>query len=119
MARNDLDKPQSGFCTYFLESDSRLRQIEWAERARVNLIDPNQDSAVRPCLITVLRGLHFLHAERASGKPVLDPYDWINPTTIGGAGEFKVVTSRRKGGIVLSLPAVLTHVGTVLRGGKK
>lgn len=119
VAKNDLDKPQSGFCTYFLESDSRLRQIEWAERARVNLIDPNQDSAVRPCLITVLRGLHFLHAERASGKPVLDPYDWINPTTIGGAGEFKVVTSRRKGGIVLSLPAVLTHVGTVLRGGKK
>lgn len=119
VARNDVDKPQSGFCTYFLESDSRLRQIEWAERARVNLIDPNQDSAVRPCLITVLRGLHFLHAERASGKPVLDPYDWINPTTIGGSGEFKVVTSRRKGGIVLSLPAVLTHVASVLRGGKK
>jgi hypothetical protein len=66
-----------------------------------------------------LRGLHFLHAERAVGKPVLDPYDWINPATIGGAGEFKVVTSRRKGGIVLSLPAVLTHVATVLRGGKK
>ena len=119
VARNDLDKPQSGFCTYFLEADSRLRQIEWAERARVNLIDPNQDSMVRPCLITVLRGLHFLHAERASGKPVLDPYDWINPTTIGGAGEFKVVSSRRKGGIVLSLPAVLAHVATVLRGGNK
>lgn len=119
VARNDTDKPQSGFCTYFLEDDSRLRQREWAERSRLNLIDPNQDSAVRPCLITVLRGLHFLHAERSGGKPVLDPFDWINPTTIGGAGEFKVVTSRRKGGIVLSIPAVLTHVATVLRGGKK
>ncbi|MCW5595871.1 MAG: hypothetical protein KIT42_08365 [Rhodocyclaceae bacterium] len=119
VAKDDTSKPQSGFCTYFLEADSRLRQVEWAERARVNLIDPNQDSAVRPCLVSVLRGLHFLHAERAVGKPVLDPYDWINPATIGGAGEFKVVTSRRKGGIVLSLPAVLTHVATVLRGGKK
>lgn len=116
-------RPQSGFCTYFLELDSRLSQVEWHERARLNLIDPNQDSAVRPALIAVLRGLHFLHAERGvrGGKmaPVLDPHDWIAPTTVGGAGELKVVSSRRKGGVVLSLPAVLAHVSTALRGGQR
>jgi hypothetical protein len=119
----EIDRPQSGFCTYFLELDSRLSQVEWAERARVNLIDPNQNSPVRPCLIAILRGLHFLHAERAvmrgQSRPVLDPHHWIAPTTIGGAGELKVMSSRRRGGVVLSLPALLAHVSTVLRGGKK
>jgi hypothetical protein len=117
----EMHRPQSGFCTYFLELDSRLSQVEWSERARVNLIDPNQDSSIRPCLIAVLRGLHYLHAERGviqrQTRPVLDPHQWIAPGTIGGAGELKVMSSRRRGGVVLSLPALLAHVSTVLRGG--
>lgn len=120
---DDVARPQSGFCTYFLELDSRLAQVEWHERARLHLIDPNQDSRIRPALIAVLRGLHFLHAERGvrRGKmaPVLDPHGWIAPTTVGGAGELKVMSSRRKGGVVLSLPALLAHVSTALRGGEK
>jgi hypothetical protein len=68
-----------------------------------------------------LRGLHYLHAERGviqrQTRPVLDPHQWIVPGTIGGAGELKVMSSRRRGGVVLSLPALLAHVSTVLRGG--
>ena len=120
---NGQARPQSGFCTYFLELDSRPSQLEWAERPRVNLIDPNQDSPVRPCLIALLRGLHFLQAERAGAqdrtRPVLDPYRWIAPATVGGAGELKVMWSRRRGSVTLSLTALLAHVSTVLRGAAK
>lgn len=116
-------RPQSGFCTYFLELDSRPAQLEWAERPRVNLIDPNQDSTVRPSLIALLRGLHYLQAERAvvrgQSMPVLDPYRWIAPATVGGAGELKVMWSRRRGSVTLSLTALLAHVSTVLRGAAK
>ncbi len=119
----ESDRPQSGFCTYFLELDSRLSKVEWAERARANLIDPNRSSAVRPALISVLRGLHYLHAERGAQKgmlkPKLDPHHWIAPSSIGGAGELKVMRSRRKGALVMSFPAVLAQVSSVLRGGKQ
>ena len=118
----EAERPQSGFCTYFLESDSRLSNVEWAERARANLIDPNHDSAIRPALIAVLRGLHYLHAERGVQKgmlkPKLDPHHWVAPASIGGAGELKVMKSRRKGALVLSFPAVLAQVSSVLRGSR-
>lgn len=116
----DTKRPQSGFCTYFLEFDSRLSMVEWAERARANLIDPNRDSIIRPALIGVLRGLHYLHAEKPAWKnrcqPVLRPYDWIAPADITGAGEFRAMQPRGRGADIISLPAVLTHVGAVLRG---
>ncbi|MFM2007052.1 MAG: hypothetical protein RLZZ09_2707 [Pseudomonadota bacterium] len=118
----ETERPQSGFCTYFLESDSRLLNIEWAERARANLIDPNQNAGIRSALITVLRGLHYLHAERGVQrgllKPKLDPYQWVNPASIGGAGEMKVMKSRRKGALVLSFPAVLAQVSSILQGSR-
>jgi hypothetical protein len=116
-------RPQSGFCTYFLEFDARLSNREWAERSRTNLLDPNQDSRIRPVLISVLRGLHYLHAEREAKygkmKPKLDPHHWITPTTIAGAGELKVLGSRNSGAIVLSFPSILSQISTVLRGHKK
>ena len=116
----EMDRPQSGFCTYFLEWDSRLSQREWAERARANLTDPNQNAAIRPVLISVLRGVHYLHAEQGVRhgliKPKLDPHQWIAPATIAGAGELKVMGARHKGSIILSFPAVLAQISTILRG---
>jgi hypothetical protein len=116
----EINRPQSGFCTYFLEIESRLAQLEWSERARANLIDPNHDSVIRPALVSTLRGLHYLGAARGivqrQSRPVLDPHQWISPNTIGGAGELKVISSRRRGGVVLSLTALLASVSTALRG---
>lgn len=117
---DDGKRPQSGFCTYFLETDSRTQHLEWAERARSELVDIQRTSTVRPALLAMLRGLHFLHAEKpgkqGQAQPILDPHGWVNPATIGGAGEIMVISSRRRGGVVLSLPALLAQASTVLRG---
>jgi len=110
-------RPQSGFCVYFLLSDRRVTDIR-AERARSHLMNPQGDSAVHPCLLAVLRGLHFIEAERGvKGNqliPVLDPFSWISPATKEAAGEVEILHSRRKGRVHLSYPAVLTHVAQVL-----
>jgi hypothetical protein len=112
-------RPQSGFCSYFLVSDQRVSNINRTEVSRQHLIDPEQKSTVRPCLIAVLRGLHFIEAERGATKqgqltPVLDPFSWISPTTIGAAGDVQVMHNRRKGKVLLSYPALLSYVATVL-----
>ncbi|BAZ51034.1 hypothetical protein NIES4103_36570 [Nostoc sp. NIES-4103] len=111
-------RPQSGFCTYFLVSDGQVRNINWTERARQHLINPDGDSPIHPCLIAVLRGLHFIEAERGVQKgqliPVLDPFGWISPTTVEAAGEVKVLHTRRKGQVLLNYPALLTQVSQVL-----
>lgn len=110
-------RPQSGFCVYFLLSDRRVTDIR-AERARSHLMNPQGNSAVHPCLLAVLRGLHFIEAERGvKGNqliPVLDPFSWISPATKEAAGEVEILHSRRKGRVHLSYPAVLTHVAQVL-----
>ncbi|ERT06041.1 hypothetical protein M595_3987 [Lyngbya aestuarii BL J] len=112
-------RPQSGFCVYFLLSDSRLSNINWTERSRQHLIDPEQTSSVHPCLLTVLRGLHFIEAERGIQNqqfiPVLDPFNWISPNTTEAAGEVSILHSRRQGKVLLSYPAILTHMAQVLR----
>ncbi len=112
-------RPQSGFCVYFLVSDQQISDINWTERPRQHLVDPEQKSTIRPCLISVLRGLHFMEAERGVNKagqliPVLDPFSWISPTTIEGAGEVQVLHNRRKGRVLLSYPALLSHLAPVL-----
>lgn len=111
-------RPQSGFCSYFLVSERRVSNINRTELPRQNLIDPQQQSLVRPCLIAVLRGLHFIEAERGAKRgqlhPVLDPFSWISPTTIEAAGEVRVMHTRRKGQVLLSNPALLSHIATVL-----
>jgi hypothetical protein len=112
-------RPQSGFCVYFLISDSRLSNINWTEKSRQHLIDPEQNSSVHPCLLTVLRGLHFIEAERGVQNqqfiPVLDPFSWISPNTVEAAGEVKILHSRRQGKVLLSYPAILTRMAQVLR----
>ena len=112
------ERLQSGFCIYFLDSDAKVSDINWTERARLHLINPERKSPIHDCLLDVLRGLHFLEAERGVQKgqmiPVLDPFSWIAPNTVEGAGEVKVLHTRRKGQVLLNYRAVLTHVSQVL-----
>ncbi|MCW5313761.1 hypothetical protein GTQ43_08065 [Nostoc sp. KVJ3] len=112
------ERIQSGFCIYFLVSDAKVSDINWTERARLHLINPDSDSRIHPCLLAVLRGLHFIEAERGVYKsqlsPVLDPFSWISPNTVEEAGEVKVLHTRRKGQVLLNYRAVLTHVSQVL-----
>lgn len=112
------ERLQSGFCIYFLVSDGKVSNINWTERARQHLINPDSDSRIHPCLLAVLRGLHFIEAERGVYKsqlsPVLDPFSWISPNTVEEAGEVKVLHTRRKGQVLLNYRAVLTHVSQVL-----
>ena len=114
-------KPQSGVCTYFLVRDNDPMSIEHTERMRQNLlISDGAMGGIRGDLIALLRGLHYLEAERPPSRdgcfqPVLDPYTWLSPDTYGNAGEVVVRTSRRRAGrVVLSLPAVLEHVSRAL-----
>jgi hypothetical protein len=117
-AIQEEQRPQSGFCVYFLVSDQRVSNIDWTERARQHLVNPEQQSSIHPCLIAVLRGLHFIEAERGVQKgqliPVLDPFSWISPTTTEAAGEVEILHTRRKGRVLLSYPALLSHVSQVL-----
>ena len=114
----EAKRPQSGFCVYFLVSDQRVSNITWTERARQHLLNPEGQSSVHPCLLAVLRGLHFIEAERGvigdQLIPVLDPFSWISPTTKEAAGEVEILHSRRRGRVYLSYPAILTHLAQVL-----
>lgn len=110
-------KPQSGVCTYFLIRDDDPTSIEHTERMRQNLlISDSVMGGIRGDLIALLRGVHYLEAERPPSRggyfqPVLDPYTWLSPDSHGNAGEVVVRTSRRRAGrVVLSLPAVLEHI---------
>jgi hypothetical protein len=113
----ELDKPQSGFCTYFLLRDN-LAPVEVVERLGANLL--LSTSSVRESLIAVLRSIHYLEAERSIGpkfvQPVLDPYDWMAPTNTGKVGEVTVFESTRTahGSVSLSLTALLHLVSKVL-----
>jgi hypothetical protein len=115
----ESDKPQSGFCTYFLLRDN-LAPVEVLTRLESNLL--LSTSSVRQSLISVLRSIHYLEAERAIGpksvQPVLDPYDWMAPTNTGKVGEVTVFESTRSahGSVSLSLTALLHLVSRVLHG---
>ena len=116
-AEAHVEKPQSGFCTYFLLRDD-LAPVEPVEQMRSNLLLPT--SSVRQSLIGVLRSIHYLEAERAIGpnavQPVLDPYDWMAPLNVGKVGEVIVFESSRSshGTVSLSLTAVLDIVSGVV-----
>ena len=115
---NGDQRPQSGFCAYFLLSDHQVSNLAWTERARQHLLNADGRSPIHPCLIHLLRGIHFLEAEKIAKDglllPVLNPYHWISPTTKEGAGEVQILGSRRKGKVWLSYPALLSHLSTVL-----
>lgn len=118
---DEASRPQSGFCTYFLDEDHRVKNLEWRERVRANILMPG--TGTRACLLAVLRGLHFLEAEKQIDagifKPVLDPFSWVKPTSTGGSGEIEALpSSRRKGNVLLSLPAMLSHITDALHSGR-
>ncbi|HEY8159131.1 MAG TPA: hypothetical protein VIF10_10565 [Methylobacter sp.] len=122
VGKDDAARPQSGFCTYFWDADYQVRNSEWRERVRSNLLGSSNGS--RDCLLNVLRGLHYLEAEKQPEggvfKPVLDPFGWVQPTSNGAAGEIIVCpSSRRRGSVLLSLPALLSHVTDSLHKGTR
>lgn len=117
-------RPQSGFCTYLLESSAGAGDdLEWSLAAQTNLLGQNRDPALRDMLLAVLRGMHYLHAEREPKngqlRPCLAPHHWSDLGSAEAAGELVVMRSRRRGDVVLSLPAVLARVGAVLRAPAK
>lgn len=121
VGRDDATRPQSGFCTYFLDTDYQVKNSEWRERVRSNILGSSNDT--RNCLLAVLRGLHFLEAEKQPEagvfKPVLDPFSWVHPSSNEAAGEIEVLPSRRQGSVLLSLPALLSHVTDSLHSNKR
>ncbi|MEO9160935.1 MAG: hypothetical protein ABI349_00805 [Casimicrobiaceae bacterium] len=114
----DEGRPQSGFCTYFLDVEQRLSSIEWRTTIQQNMLGIGSARPIRDALISVLRGIHYLESERVPGKlqalPVLDPFGWTAPVSMAAAGELEVARSRRQGSVLLSFPALLAHVTKVL-----
>jgi hypothetical protein len=119
---DDASRPQSGFCTYFLDTDYRVTNTQWSEQIRADLL--LNANGTRDCLLQVLRGLHFLEAEKQPDggvfKPVLDPFSWVKPSSTGSVGEIEALpSSRRSGKVLLSLPALLSHVTEALHNGRE
>jgi hypothetical protein len=116
---DETERPQSGFCTYFLDVEQRLKNAERAELMRQRILGIGDQHQERDLFIALLRSLHYLESEKWPTRhqvlPVLDPFDWAAPGSVGQAGELEVAERRRrKGGVVLSFPAVLAHVTKVL-----
>ncbi|HEY6925268.1 MAG TPA: hypothetical protein VI653_17465, partial [Steroidobacteraceae bacterium] len=119
VGNDDVARPQSGFCTYFLDTDYQVRNPEWRERVRSNIL---RDSPLRQSLLFALRAIHFLEAEKLPTaeifQPILDPYSWTAPPSRAVAGEIDAIpASRRRAAVVLSLPALLSRVSDALHRG--
>ncbi|WP_426175966.1 hypothetical protein [Massilia sp. TWR1-2-2] len=114
----DENRPQSGFCTYFFDLETRVENLQQNELIRQNILGTGAGKPVRDSLISVLRAIHFMESEKPAVKqhllPVLDPFDWASPSTTAAAGEVEIMSRRRNGNVLLSLPAVLAHVTKVL-----
>lgn len=112
-------RPQSGFCTYFFDIEQRVSDLGRKEDIRQNILGIGHGQGVNQSLISVLRALHFMESEKPSNRdnllPVLDPFDWTTPNTTASAGEIPIITRRRgKRSVLLSFPAILAHVTSVL-----
>ncbi|MCK9608004.1 MAG: hypothetical protein M0R33_16300 [Methylomonas sp.] len=112
-------RPQSGFCTYFFDIEQRVSDLGRKEDIRQNILGIGNGQGVNQSLISVLRALHFMESEKPSNRenllPVLDPFDWTTPNTTASAGEIPIITRRQgKRSVLLSFPAVLAHVTSVL-----
>lgn len=112
------ERPQSGFCTYFFDSEQRISDIEVAKLTEQNILGLGGQDGIRKSLVSVLRAIHFMESEKPSSRavqlPVLDPYSWVAPVKRASAGELPVMTRRNDRFVLLSLPAVLAHVTKVL-----
>lgn len=114
----DENRPQSGFCTYFFDLETRVENLQLNELIRQNILGTGNGKPIRNSLVSVLRAVHFMESEKPAAKtqllPVLDPFDWASPSTTAAAGEVEIMTRRRNGNVLLSLPAVLANVTKVL-----
>lgn len=114
----DENRPQSGFCTYFFDLETRVENLQQNELIRQNILGTGSGKPIRESLVSVLRAVHFMESEKPATKqhllPVLDPFDWASPSTTAAAGEIEIMSRRRSGSVLLSLPAVLAHATKVL-----
>lgn len=115
---DEAERPQSGFCTYFFDVEQRISDAEMRETVRQNILGIGQTGEIRKSLISVLRAIHFQESEKPALRsvllPVLDPFDWANPTKTAASGEVEIMSRRGGRAVLLSLPAVLAHVTKVL-----
>ena len=111
-------RPQSGFSMYYLLLGQSLEAGDSGLRSQKALIEGSSDQLA---LTEVIRAMHLLEAEdgaqKGRAKPVLNPAAWMSPTTIAGAGEFRVMDRRRRasGTVELSAVAVVARVAGALR----
>ncbi len=110
--------PQSGFCTYFFDSEAKFSDEILYEKIRANILGITGDKNVYNSIIFLLRGVHFIEREKISSKkqflPKLNPFAFTNINYIGDAGETNLYLNRNKTRAVFSFSAALTNVKNVL-----
>lgn len=110
-------RPQSGFCTYFFDLETRVEHTELNESVRRNMLGFEAGKGPKESITSVLRAVHFLESEKPANKaqllPVLDPFEWATPQSTAASGEVEIMNSRRQGTVYLSLPSVLAHATRV------
>lgn len=116
---DERGRPQSGFCTYFFDVEERITDARIASRIQANILGTGPDGAsILESLIFTLRAVHFMESEKPAVRglwiPVLDPFSWMTPTATREAGELTVMRRRSKGRVLLSFPALLSHVTKIL-----
>lgn len=116
---DERGRPQSGFCTYFFDVEERMSDARVAARIQANILGTGPDaSRILESLIATLRAVHFMESEKPAARglwiPVLDPFGWMTPTATREAGELTVMRRRSKGSVLLSFPALLSHVTKIL-----
>jgi hypothetical protein len=116
---DERGRPQSGFCTYFFDVEERISDARVSAMVRANILGTGPDGlSVLESLVSTLRALHFMESEKPATSglwiPVLDPFSWMTPTATREAGELTVMRRRSKGSVLLSFPALLSHVAKIL-----
>jgi hypothetical protein len=110
-------RPQSGFCTYFFDLETRVEHTELNESVRRNMLGFEAGKGPKESITSVLRAVHFLESEKPANKtqllPVLDPFEWATPQSTAASGEVEIMNSRRQGTVYLSLPSILAHATRV------
>jgi len=113
----ETGKPQSGVNTFFFDSDASIN-----EDARARILGSSNNKGIQRSLLSILKHIHYFESEKqiervdSFYKPVLYPFDWVNPRQRAEVGEFVAFerTRRDKGDVFVSIPAILTHVSEFL-----
>jgi hypothetical protein len=116
---DERGRPQSGFCTYFFDVEERISDARIAARIQANILGTGPEGLrILDSLISTLRAVHFMESEKPAVRglwiPVLDPFSWMTPTATREAGELTIMRRRSKGSVLLSFPALLSHVTKIL-----